>query len=100
MDPRNTRIVRHEGAYPLPDSTVKGPAPRVGRLASLEVLARAEKRMTGHIARHGIDAEALSIFATYERMYAATLLPVEDWPVDVLDRIFADIVALSDDEVA
>lgn len=37
------------------------------------VVARAEKRLAGHIARRGIDDEALAIFATYERMYAAAL---------------------------
>jgi len=61
----------------MSDSTVN--------LAALEVVARAEKRMRGHIARYGIDAEALAIFATYERMYARAAAE----PVDVVDEAFA-----------
>lgn len=36
-----------------------------------ELVARAEKRLRGHIARHGIDAEALAICARFEAMEAA-----------------------------
>lgn len=36
-----------------------------------ELVARAEKRLRGHIARHGIDDRALRICATFEAMEAA-----------------------------
>ena len=52
--------------------------------AALEVLARAEKRLTGYIAEHGITTETLAICATYERMYTQALTPA----VDGLDDTF------------
>ncbi|MDA8440516.1 MAG: hypothetical protein M0Z51_16880 [Propionibacterium sp.] len=57
---------------------------RVPNPAALEVLARAEKRLRGRIAEHGIDAETLAICATYERLYAQALTPA----VDGLDETF------------
>jgi hypothetical protein len=47
-------------------------------VAALNILARAQKRLDGHIARRGIDTEALAIFATFERMYAAAVTPARD----------------------
>ena len=40
-------------------------------MGTAELVARAEKRLRGHIARHGIDAEALAICARFEAMEAA-----------------------------
>ena len=34
-----------------------------------EVLARADKRLSAHIAEHGVDDEALVILAIYEASY-------------------------------
>lgn len=39
--------------------------------AALQVLARAEKRLTARIAAHGIDDQTLELCARYERLYAA-----------------------------
>lgn len=44
--------------------------------AQLDVLARAERRLTAMIARRGIDDRVLATCATYERLYAATDAPV------------------------
>ena len=60
--------------------------------AALEVLARAEKRLTGHIAAHGIDAQALAICATYEQ-----LLEQATRPLVVVPAPISDAMAIADD---
>jgi len=40
-------------------------------MGTAELVARAEKRLSAHIARHGIDDRALRICATFEAMEAA-----------------------------
>jgi len=65
------------------------------------ILARAEKRLTSHVAHHGIDDAALRLCERYEaEMADATVPPVEQRPDSVIDRIFRDVVGLGVGEVA
>lgn len=65
------------------------------------VLARAEKRLTSHVAHHGINAAALDLMRRYEAEFAAAAVPpVDEWPDAVIDRAFRDVVALGVGEVA
>ena len=56
--------------------------------AQLDILARAEKRLSGMIARRGVDAEVLATVATYDAMFAQA---AADTDADDLD---ADLTAL------
>lgn len=60
------------------------------------ILARAEKRLTSHIAHHGINDAALALCARYEAEYAAAAAPAPQG----LDRFFRDVVAAGIGEVA
>ncbi len=57
------------------------------------ILARADRRLTQHIARNGIDARALSICAHYERLYAETVAPA---PAPVAPTAEDDLTAVLD----
>lgn len=94
MDP-NARVVHHDGWYPLAPSRARTTtAYPVPALTPLDVLARAEKRLTSHIAARGIDADALLICATYERLYSQAIAPAS-WPEDSLTRLLDAVMEVA-----